>query len=101
MPHNDPDPTDPMTLHGVAVATDDPGAMREMATTFIEEFLRQGYRWDEILAMFKVSDYAGPYMAYQAMGAEAIATLVEEMAARWGGRRSPSLVNLPVSEGSH
>ena len=37
MPHNDPDPTDPMALHGVAVQTDDPSVMRQMAQCFIEE----------------------------------------------------------------
>ena len=30
MPHEDPDPTDPMALHGVAVATDDPTAAEAM-----------------------------------------------------------------------
>ena len=31
MPHGDPDPTDPLTLHGVVVETQDGQAIREMA----------------------------------------------------------------------
>jgi hypothetical protein len=87
MPHNDPDPTDPMALHGVAVQTDDPAVMREMAQCFIEEYLRMGYARDRVLSMFATPRYAGPYMARQALGEEAIAALIDEVASRWGGRR--------------
>ena len=88
MPHNDPDPTDPMALHGVAVQTDDPSVMREMAQCFIEEYLRMGYARDRVLSMFAILRYPGPYMARQALGDNAIAALVDDVASRWGSRRS-------------
>jgi len=87
MPHNDPDQSDPMTLHGVSVGTDDPTVTREMAVCFIEEYLRMGYGRERVLSMFANPGYAGPYMAGQALGEPLIATLVDEIAARWGGRR--------------
>ena len=94
MPHNDPDPTDPMTLHGVAVETDDPSAMREMAGCFIDEYMRMGHDVDRLLGMFRIPQYAGPYMAFQALGEEAIVHLIDEFAARWGGRRAANPLNV-------
>ena len=90
MPHNDPDPTDPMTLHGVVVETDDSSAMREMAVCFIDEYMRMGYEQDRLLHMFKIPKYAGPYMAFKALGEEAIVQLIGDSAAMWGGRRAPN-----------
>ena len=90
MPYDDPDPTDPMTLHGVVVETDDPTTMLEMATCFIDEYLRMGFTEDRVLSMFRIPQYVGPYMAYESLGKEAIAELIDEIASRWGHRRSPN-----------
>lgn len=38
MPYDDPDPTDPMTLHSVVVETRDNSAMTDMAECFIDEY---------------------------------------------------------------
>ena len=92
MPYDDPDPTDPMTLHGIIVPTDDPDVDREMATTFIEEYMRVGYGRDRILSMFKIPGYVGPYRAYRSLGEEALTRLIDDMAAIWGGRREAGIV---------
>ncbi len=98
MPYNDPDPTDPMALHGVAVQTDDPSVMREMARCFIEEYLRMGYARDRVLSMFAIPRYAGPYMAGQALGHEEIVKLIDDVASRRGGRhREPAAEEVPRS----
>ncbi len=94
MPYDDPDPTDPMTLHGVVVETDDPTAMREMAACFIDEYLRMGYTRDRVQSMFRIPQYVGPYMAYESLGEEAIAELIDEIASRWGGRHSPDVLKV-------
>ncbi len=78
MPHNDPDPTDPMTLHGVVVETEDDTPIREMAGCFIEEFLRLGFSGERLMQLFKTGEYAGPSMAYQALGEAHILKLIEE-----------------------
>ncbi len=87
MPYNEPDATDPMTLHGAVVETDDANVQREMATCFIEEYMRMGYGRDRVLSMFKIQDYIGPYMAYRELGEAAIIELIDHQAAIWGGRR--------------
>lgn len=87
MPYDDPDPTDPMTLHGVAVETTDDMATLEMAECFIDEYARLGFDTNRILHMFNTRGYAGPYIATSILGKDRIRTLVETVVARWGGRR--------------
>jgi hypothetical protein len=87
MPYEDPDATDPMTLHGVAVPTDGDQAHREMAACFVEEYLRLGHTPEQILKMFQTKGYAGPYLAFEILGQEAIASIIEEYAQRWGPRQ--------------
>ncbi|NOT01443.1 MAG: hypothetical protein HOP29_12530 [Phycisphaerales bacterium] len=91
MPYDDPDPTDPMTLHGVAVETEDDSAMREMAECFVEEYARLGCDAIRIMRIFQTPGYAGPYMAYRALGEAAIQSLLEDhMALR--NHRSSKLI---------
>ncbi len=78
MPYDDPDPTDPMTLHGVGVETDDPDAMRNMAACFVEEYLRMGFDAERVLHLFRIKGYAGPRMAYEALGESAIQAIIDE-----------------------
>ncbi len=94
MPYDDPDPTDPLTLHGVVVETDDPNTTREMAGCFIDEYLRMGCTRERVLSMFRIPQYVGPYMAYESLGKEAIAELIDEIASRWGDRRSPDVLKV-------
>ncbi|MBK8267261.1 MAG: hypothetical protein IPK83_02730 [Planctomycetes bacterium] len=104
MPYDDPDPTDPMTLHGVELSIDESGAVREMAECFIEEFIRLGHSPAAILDLFLVGGFAGPALALEQMGRVEIQTLIHEQFQRWGGRglgvkveQSPAgTVSLPV-----
>ncbi len=83
MPCNDPDPSDPMTLHGVVVDTEDCRAMREMAECFVEEYARLSVDEDRILRMFTTQGYAGPFLAYQTLGEDAIRKIIDnEMSVR-------------------
>lgn len=105
MPYDDPDPTDPMTLHGMEVETDDPRAVRQMAECFIEELLRAGMPSKRILEVFDSSAFAGPALAMRTMRREEIVELIDHELAkrprvngdRWMVDRSPSgAVELPV-----
>lgn len=87
MPYNEPDATDPMTLHTTVVETEDANVQREMAACFIEEYMRMGYGRDRVLSMFKIQDYIGPHMAWRELGEAAIIELIDHQAAIWGGRR--------------
>lgn len=92
MPYDDPDATDPMTLHGVVVETNDDGAMREMAECLVEEYIRLGFDADRILRMFKTRGYAGPFLACQTLGEEAIRSLIAEYMQRRGPLQHRSAV---------
>lgn len=78
MPYDDPDPTDPMTLVGVECPTADEGAMRVMAECFIEEYVRLGFDEERLLRLFRTRGYAGPNLAWQALGEEAIRAMIAE-----------------------
>lgn len=84
MPYDDPDVTDPMTLHGVALPADDDSSMREMAACFIEEYARLGFDEEQILHLFSVQGYAGPALARRMLGEAAIQSLVRDELAKWG-----------------
>lgn len=87
MPYEDPDPTDPMTLHGVEIETEDGNAVYEMAECFVEEYTRLGFGADRILRMFRNRSYAGPFMALETLGETAIRELIDEFVQRRGGDR--------------
>ncbi len=107
MPYDDPDATDPLALHGVVVETRDDSAMREMTECFVEEYLRSGFGIDRILQMFRTKGYAGPFLAYQTLGEDAIRRIIDELTSLRGGRatEAPSVpdtngqISLPVLEG--
>jgi len=88
MPYEDPDPTDPMTLHGVEVETTSDEAMIEMATCFVEEYARMGFDADRIWRMFHTQGYAGPALALHALGEERIGEVIAEELALRGPRLS-------------
>src|SRR5262245_47748580 len=91
MPYDDPDPTDPMTLHGVGVETDDPHAMRSMAACFIEEFLRMGFDAERVLHLFRTQGYAGPRMAYEALSEPVIQAIIDDAVRRRSPRPASAL----------
>jgi len=104
MPYQDPDSTDPMTLTGVELAVDDPGAVRAMAECFIEEYARMGHSADSIVSLFENGQFAGPTMAMSQLGGDAIRELVEFQVLMRGPRgsrlhvdhKSEGGVSLPV-----
>ncbi len=94
MPYDDPDPTDPMTLHGIEVETDDPQAVRQMAACFIEELVRSGMPARQILEIFESKDFAGPALAMQDLGPSEISELIQhELAKRPGGSDARRIVD--------
>ena len=90
MPYEDPDPTDPMDLHGVIIETDT-DRNSEMAACFIEEYMRMGYDRDRVLSLFRMPQYVGAHMAYQALGDRVLTEMIDEYAALWGGRRASGM----------
>jgi hypothetical protein len=83
MPYNDPHPTDPTMLVGVALPTD-ADTTEDMAYVFAEEFARSGFNKKKLMRIFKTPFYAGAHRAYLELGEEAIETIVDECLAIWG-----------------
>jgi len=90
MPYDDPDSTDPMTLCGVEFPTADDGAVRAMAECFIEEYARMGFDDERLLRLFTTPGFAGPNLALEALGEDAIRALIAEQLR--GRRAAPSRV---------
>ena len=86
MPYNDPDPTDPSILIGVALPTD-ADATVDMAYVFAEEFARMGYDADRLMRLFKNPFYAGAHDAYRTLGDAAVRRIVGECVGAWGSLR--------------
>ena len=100
MPYGDPDPADPQVLVGVGFPGD-PGAMREMAHAFVEEFAAIGHGERRILELFQSPFYAGPYAAGRALGHDEIRRIVADHfrfrdEIRTGVKRSRALDSDPV-----
>lgn len=103
MPYGDPDNTDPLTLHGVAIETDDPTCMQEMAACFIEEYLRSGLDTHEIMQLFRSPEFAAAHMAFRMVGEQGVQELLEMALLRRGPRvlaagaaGRPGRISLPV-----
>jgi hypothetical protein len=86
MPHDDPDPQDPMILVGVALPAD-PESQRDMAYAFAEEFARLGYGGPQILSVFNEPFYAGAHGALLQLGEAEVRRIVDETVAVWGRMR--------------
>ncbi len=85
MPYDEPDPGDPTMLVGVAFPAG-PGAIREMAWVFAEEFARLGFSAGRIMSLFRSPFYAGAHRALQVLGEREVAVIVEECARAWSPR---------------
>ena len=86
-----------MTLHGVVLETHSDAAMRDMADCFVEEYMRSGFDADRILKMFMTDAYAGPFLAYQTLGEDAIRRIIDELIPLWGGRKAKTPQSLSAS----
>ena len=83
MPKDEFDFEDPFELNGMAFMTHE-DTTNDMAETFIEEFMRMGYGYKQILALFRNPHYLGPNMALEKRGEPFIRELIAEVFVRWG-----------------
>ena len=86
MPHDDPDPQDPMMFVGVELPGD-VEQVRDMAWATAEEFARMGHSEARILEVFRSPFYAATHRALGVLGQEEIQSIVREASAAWGSAR--------------
>ncbi len=77
------EPDDPMQLVGVALPAGGE-ALDEMARCLIEEYLRNGWEEEPLLALFRQPFYRGLHAIYRARGETYVRSLITETRARWG-----------------
>ena len=71
------EPDDPTELVGVRLPHDlDDAAVREMATTIVEEFALMGWGRERVLRLFSNPRFAVPHRAYLALGEKRIRELI-------------------------
>ena len=87
MPYDEPEPDDPNLLVGVALPAA-PGATREMAEAFAEEFAQLGMDREQLLRLFSNPFYAGAHAARRLLGDAEIERLVDESLRVYGHRRT-------------
>ena len=75
------EPDDPMELVGVAFPT---GDIEEMAECLVEEFIKMGFRDEELLHLFKSPFHGGTHAIYKKKGEEYVKALIEKVRSRWG-----------------
>ncbi len=85
MPKEQSDPSDPMTLVGVALPAS-PGALEEMGRVFAEELLRCGFGPRQILEIFGDPHYRGPNQVFRVKGEQAVRAIIAEVARVRGPR---------------
>ena len=83
MPKDEFDFEDPFELNGMVVQSCE-DTTRDMAETFVEEFMRMGYGHKQVLALFRNPHYLGPNLALKKHGEPFIRDLITEIYARWG-----------------
>ncbi|MBI3021350.1 MAG: hypothetical protein HYY90_05895 [Candidatus Omnitrophica bacterium] len=87
---------DPFELKGVILPAQDGTSLREMATCFVEEFARDGWSDEQLLAMFRNPFYRGPYLVWRAKGDAYVDAVIQEVRGRWGDSGS---TEKPLSSG--
>ena len=93
MPYDDPEPDDPHELIGVELPGDE-AATREMAAALADEFAQLGFDRSRILALYREPHYAGAHRAWQLLGEDAIARIIDESLAVYG-QFSWAIVDVP------
>jgi hypothetical protein len=80
------EPDDPLALVGVPVAIDE-ATFDEMADVFIDEFVRDGWSDERLLAFFRSPFYAGLHVIWRRRGEAWVRGRIGVARARW--RRTP------------
>lgn len=87
------EPDDPLTLVGVAVPVDE-ATFDEMADVVIEDFVRDGWPEDRLLAFFRSPFYAGLHVVWRRRGEAWVRERITAARARW--HRAPDGTRRPV-----
>ena len=77
------EPDDPMEMIGVEIRGQSEEALRDMALCFAEEFVRDGFSEEKVLALFRNPYYKGPYLAWKQKGDEFVKSVIRDAMRMW------------------
>jgi hypothetical protein len=94
----DAEPDDPLELVGVPVPVDE-ATFDEMARCLIEEYVRDGWSDDRLLALFRSPFYAGLHVIWRLRGRDWVTGEIADTRRRWH-RPDPAADAAPRPEGA-
>ena len=87
MPHNDPDPEDPMALVGM-VLPGEPGQLEAMAECIVNEYVRLGWNEPRLMTLFASPMFLATHRIYRQKGEDYVRDLIRKMCAKWDVMRN-------------
>ncbi|MBI1870314.1 MAG: hypothetical protein HYS07_03870 [Chlamydiae bacterium] len=77
------DPEDPMEMVGVEFSLQSEAEVRDMALCYAEEFARDGWNEEKLLAMFRNPFYLGPHLVWRQKGDSFVLSVIQEAIRMW------------------
>lgn len=94
------EPDDPIEMIGVELPHQSEEQLRDMALCFAEEFVREGWREEQLMKLFKNSFYHGPYLVWKQKGDDFCRCVILEAMRMWRPYDRTSEIN-PAKEEHH
>ena len=83
MPKKEAEADDPMEIVGVEFAGQTEAQLHDMVLCFAEEFIREGWREEQLMEMFQNPFYQGPHLAWKQKGDDYIRSVIQEAMKMW------------------
>ena len=77
------EPDDPIEMIGVEIPNQTEEQLRDMALCFAEEFVREGWKEEELMKLFKNSFYHGPHLVWKQKGDDFVRSVILEALKMW------------------
>ncbi len=96
----EPEPDDPIEMIGVELPNQTEEQLRDMALCFAEEFVREGWKEEELMKLFKNPLYHGPHLVWKQKGDEFVRFVIFEALRMWRPNDRTKDIN-PAKEELH
>lgn len=77
------EPDDPIEMIGVELPNQTEEQLRDMALCFAEEFVREGWREEQLMKLFKDPFYHGPHLVWKQKGDDFVRSVISEALKMW------------------
>ena len=94
------EPDDPIEMIGLELPNQTEGQLRDMALCFAEEFVREGWKEEELMKLFKNPFYHGPHLVWKQRGDDFVRSVILEALRMWRPNDRSRGIN-PTKEDHH